>query len=205
MNIYVGNDKEYQTIQAAVDSLGEVIYEDTHIYVDSGIYKEYVKMRNKRGYTITISGSKDGELTNVKGFEILDVNLLLKIENFKFVWSDTIIDEQAVVRFSRCNYASLDNLIFEGKAREGNNGQGIYTVEFDGSIGAIHNSYFNNQLTCIYAKNGSQIRVDGNNTHSNNPSNYFLFSQSAIIHYLGGVSLPSGTTNKEYKAGRIFT
>ncbi|MFV0424564.1 MAG: hypothetical protein ACK5K7_03280 [Bacilli bacterium] len=75
MNIYVGNDKEYQTIQAAVDSLGEVIYEDTHIYVDSGIYKEYVKMRNKRGYTITISGSKDGELTNVKGFEILDVNL----------------------------------------------------------------------------------------------------------------------------------
>lgn len=153
-----------------------MIFEDVKIIVEPGEYKEYVKIRNKRGCTITIEGIEgEAENTNVMGFEYMDIQALIILNNMRFVWSDKITDEKAVVRFSRCNYASLDNLIFEGKTREGNEGEGIVTVEYDGSVGAIHNSYFHNQKTCIFSKNGSQVRVDSNNQHSTTPSDYFLF------------------------------
>lgn len=47
IEINVGEKEEYNTIQSAIDSLGDVIFEDVKIIVEPGEYKEYVKIRTK--------------------------------------------------------------------------------------------------------------------------------------------------------------
>ncbi len=202
--LYVGSGKEFRTIQKAVDSLPTILGDDTKIIVSPRQYKEDVIISNIKGKALIIEGVKSEiDKTSVMNFRCYDVQGLLKINNLRFVWSDQVNKKttKSVLLFSRCSYASLDYLKFLGKTKS----SAIPTIEYDGSIGAVHNSYFHNQKTCIFSKNGSQIRVDGNNTHSNTASIYFLFAQAAIIHYAGKVTLPQGTKNREYKAGRIFT
>ena len=200
----VGANKDFQTIQQAVDSLPTLLNDDVKILVHPGEYKEDVKISNIKGKALTIEGIKNEiDSTSVMNIRCYDVQGLVKINNLRFVWSDQVNKSttKSVLLFSRCSYASLDYLKFLGKTKDSK----IPSIEFDGSLGAVHNTYFHNQMTCIFAKNGSQIRVDENNTHSKTASKYFLFAQAAIIHYAGKVKLPSGTTDKQYKAGRIFT
>ncbi len=204
MIIEVGGNKDFGTIQAAIDSLPRILTEDTTILVYPGEYKEDVKISNIKGQALIIKGIKNEiENTSVMNIRCYDIQGLVQINNLRFVWSDQInLDtSKSILLFSRCSYASIDYLKFVGKTKISN----VPTIQFDGSTGAVHNSYFHNQKTCIFSKNGSQVRVDGNNTHSNLASTYFLFSQSAIIYYTGKVKLPEATKNKEYKAGRIFT
>lgn len=201
--IEVGRNRDYETIQSAVDSLPRILMEDTTILVYPGEYKEDVKISNIRGKAIIIKGIKNEiENTSIMNIRCYDIQGLVQINNLKFVWSDQInLDTtKSILLFSRCSYASIDFLKFVGKTKISD----VSTIQFDGSTGAVHNSYFHNQKTCVFAKNGSQVRVDGNNTHSNSASIYFLFSQSSIIYYTGKVELPEATKNKEYKAGRIF-
>jgi pectin methylesterase-like acyl-CoA thioesterase len=202
--LLVGLGQPFPTIQAAIDSLPVILDEDTRIQIQPGEYKEDVKITNVRGKALVIEGIKrEIDRTSVMNIRCYDVQGLIKVNNLRFVWSDQVnkTTTKSVLLFSRCSYASLDNLKFLGKTKTSR----IPTIQFDGSLGSVHNSYFHNQKTCIYSKNGSQIRVDDNNTHSTSPSNYFLFAQAAIIHYAGSVTLPCGTRNKEYRAGKIFT
>ena len=199
--ICVGQGQQFSTIQSAVDSLPVILPEDTIIEVQPGQYKENVRISNVKGKALFIQGVKDEiDNTSVMNFRCYDVQGLLRINNFRFVWSDQT-EAKSVLLFSRCSYASADYLKFLGKTKAAN----IPTIQYDGSTGAVHNCYFHNQKTCIYSKNGSQVRVDSNNTHSTTASTYFLFSQAAIIYYPEAIQLPAATRNKAYKAGQIFT
>ncbi len=202
--INVGLNKDFESIQSAVDSLPDTLSDDTTIMVYPGEYKEDVKISNIRGKALIIEGIKSEiDNTSVMNIRCYDIQGLVKINNLRFVWSDQVnkITTKSVLLFSRCSYVSCDYLKFLGKTKRSD----IPTIRYDGATGAVHNCYFHNQKTCILSKNGSQVRVDGNNTHSMTPSTYFLFSQSAIIYCPEEVVLPEGTTNKPYKAGKIFS
>ncbi|MFK8016837.1 MAG: hypothetical protein AB8G17_15520 [Gammaproteobacteria bacterium] len=93
------------------------------------------------------------------------------------------------------------NLKFVGKTKV----LDLPSIQYDGTIGAVHNCYFHNQKTCIFAKSCSQVRVDDNNTHADTASTYFLFSPFSTIYYPAPFALPSQTRNKTYKAGQIHT
>ena len=202
--INVGQGQQFPTIQYAVDSLPATLSEDTRIKIQQGEYKGDVKISNIRTKLLFIEAIKSEiDNTSVMNIRCYDIQGLLRINNLRFVWSDQINKEstKSIVLFSRCSYASADYLKFVGKTRESE----VPTIQYDGTTGAVHNCYFHNQMTCIFSKSGSQVRVDGNNTHSTTASKHFLFAQSAIIYYPESVRLPDGTQNKQYKAGRIFT
>lgn len=202
--ITVGQGRQFPTIQAAVDSLPSFLSEDTYVEIHPGEYKEDVKVSNITGRLLFIEGIKQHiDSTSVMNIRCYDIRCLLRINNLRFVWSDQInkATTKSVVLFSRCTYASADYLKFLGKTKSSN----LPTIQYDGSIGAVHNCYFHNQKTCIFSKSCSQVRVDNNNTHSTTPSTYFLFAQFASIYYAAPIALPAQTKNKTYKAGQIFT
>jgi len=201
--IHVGQGQQFSTIQAAVDSLPELLSENTRVRIHAGEYKEDVKVSNITGRALFFEGFKEKiDNTSVMNIRCYDIRCLLRINNLRFVWSDQInkVTTKSVVLFSRCTYASADYLKFMGKTKISK----LPTIQYDGSIGAVHNCYFHNQMTCIFSKSCSQVRVDSNNTHSTTPSTNFLFAQFSTIYYPEPVVLPEQTQNRTYKAGQIF-
>ena len=197
MTLEVGMGREFTSLGDALCSLPDTLTVDTTVNVFTGFYDENVRIFNKRIKLLKIRAAEPHVyLRNIRCY---DITGLLRLEGLRFPLSEEV-EAQSSVLFSRCNYANVTGSEFLGDLR----GSGTYAVQFDGSNGSVTNCMFQSQQTCIYAKNASQVRVDPNNTHTSIPSNYFLFAQSAIIHSLGGVVLPSGTRNKEFKAGRIF-
>ncbi|API91701.1 hypothetical protein J32TS6_40770 [Virgibacillus pantothenticus] len=192
--ITVGPNKQFQTIQDAVDSIPSVMEEDVFINIDAGNYKEIVDIKNKHGYAIILRNV--GEQVNLQQIKCFDVSGLVRVSGARFVWSDQIENSRGVIHFSRTSYGAIEDCTFEGKTRK----QNRPTCVWDGSNGSIANCYFHNQHLCIYSLNNASIAVREND-HSSTDSKDYLVSSAALIFDIPKQSLGK---KREINAGRIF-
>ena len=185
-NLYVGSDKQFKSIQSAIDSIPNVMSDDVTIFVDSGSYKEQIKIKNKTGHAIIIEGIgtelNEGlpgvkqPLVNVQQIQAFDIQGVLRIKNIRFVWSDQIDNSRGVIHLSRVSYGAVNNCFFDGKTKY-NSKESIF---YDGSNGSVADTLFNNQYICINALNSAVITVRSN-LHTLNKSQEYIRSTNAIV------------------------
>src|SRR5690606_13635503 len=112
-----------------------------------------------------------------------------------------VFQARAHIVFSRCFYGSVGKCRFDSGAK--NNGNGTASVLFDASIGSLQSNYWHNQHRCLHVMNGSQVRVDANNT-STGDSIYGMTAQAATIYKNGPVSFTAQIPEQKLQGGQIW-
>lgn len=196
----------FKTIQKAVDTIPKIINKDHHIVCKPGIYDEEVVVQSITGAGIFITCPEaNQDPTQETGFSVVSISFYdchgyCVVQNFDAFKGDTF-KARAHIVFSRCAYGSVSKCRFDSWTK--NNGTGKASVLYDGSIGSLQSNYWHNQHRCLHVMNGSQVRVDANNT-STGDSIYGMTAQAATIYKNGLVSFTAQIPEQKLQGGQIW-
>lgn len=167
--------KPYKTIQACLDSIPKTINQDRFVMIAPGTYDEDVTAKSISGSAVYLQSTIPSLHYKVKSMVFFDINGLTRVENAEFTGSEFAFN----LRFGRCNYGTSHNNIFTSDKI----GTEKVAIEFDGTQGSVNSCHFNSQFTCVFAQNGSHVRVDSTNTHGATPSVRAVSIFSAHVYF----------------------
>ncbi|URQ05127.1 glycoside hydrolase [Bacillus phage Sarmo] len=186
----------FKTIQYAVDSIPKYVNNDWYIWIEDGEYDEEIRIKGFTGSALVL-GRKDGIIDpydastglEVTAVEVMDCTGLVRINNFTQLRANCI-KKEAYIRASRCAYVTVHAIRADDPTII------MDTVQFDGSTGSVNRSFFNGQVYCIVAKNGSSVRIDSTCRHGTTQSGTGVLAQAATVSLNGTNDWTSGTSNE---------
>lgn len=167
--------KPYKTIQACLDAIPKTINQDRFIMITPGTYDEALSIKSVSGSAVYLQSTNPAQYYKIQSAVFYDINGLVRVENAEFTGRELDYN----LRFSRCNYGTSHNNRFT----DDKIGIEKWAIEFDGTQGSVNACHFNAQFTCIFAQNGSHVRVDSTNTHGSTPSTRAVSIFSAHVYF----------------------
>lgn len=167
--------KPFKTIQACLDAIPKTINQDRFIMIKPGEYPEELSTKSVSGSAIYLQSTDPERYYKIRSAVFYDINGLVRVENAEFTGYEKAFN----LRYSRCNYGTTHNCRFT----DSKIGTDKVAIEYDGTQGSINSNHFNAQYTCLFAQNGSRVRVDSTNTHGDTPSVRAISVYSAHVYF----------------------
>lgn len=200
-------EKPYRTIQYTFNQIPKVIDKRHTVNIAPGLYNEEAFLTGIIGgsvyvqtYGITPPDVGTDIAVRVNSLSFYDMMGYVNVADVGPSDETANISRDSFLLFSRCIYGSV------GKIRVDKDLKNVfkYAVQFDGTIGSVKTSHFENQHVAVLSIRGGNVRIDPNCTLVN--SNYGLFAQSGLIWKHGDVSWHNTavTPEREHEGGRIY-
>lgn len=198
-------ERPFQTIQKAVDTIPKIINKDHHIVCAPGVYDEEVVVQSisGAGIFITCPDANQDPSAGATGFAVVSISFYdcwgyCVVHNLDTFRGDSF-KARAHIVFSRCAYGSVGKCRFDSGSKINEKA----CVLYDASIGSLQHNYWHNQHRCLHAMNGSQVRVDSTN-QSSGDSIYGMTAQAATIYKNGPVSFSAQIPEQKLQGGQIW-